>query len=55
MNKQRCGAKKSHQVLLREGVSVSLKHVQNLMKQLNLRSFVVKKYGAVANFSRNLI
>ncbi|HAQ3729369.1 TPA: transposase [Enterococcus faecium] len=33
-----------HQVLLKEGISVSLKHVQKLMKQLNLRSIVVKKY-----------
>lgn len=38
------GAKKIHQVLLKEGISGSLKHVQNLMKQLNLRSIVTKKY-----------
>ncbi len=43
-NKQRYGATKIHQVLLKEGSSVSLKHVQKLMKQLNLRSIVVKKY-----------
>ena len=43
-NKQRYGAAKIHQVLLKEGISVSLKHVQKLMKQLNLRSIVVKKY-----------
>lgn len=43
-NKQRYGATKIHQVLLKEGASVSLKHVQKLMKQLNLRSIVVKKY-----------
>ncbi|MFB5536450.1 IS3 family transposase [Enterococcus faecium] len=43
-NKQRYGATKIHQVLLKEGISVSLKHVQKLMKQLNLRSIVVKKY-----------
>lgn len=42
--KQRYGATKIHQYLLKEGVSVSLKHVQKLMKQLNLRSIVVKKY-----------
>lgn len=41
-NKQRYGATKIHQVLLKEGISVSLKHVQKLMKQLNLRSIVVK-------------
>lgn len=29
---------------LEEGVSASLKHVQKLMKQLNLRAIVVKKY-----------
>lgn len=43
-HKQRYGAKKIHQVLLKEGISVSLNHVQKLMKQLNLRSIVVKKY-----------
>ncbi|MDT2672717.1 IS3 family transposase, partial [Enterococcus dongliensis] len=36
-HKQRYGATKIHQVLLKEGISVSLKHVQKLMKQLNLR------------------
>ncbi|WP_172597238.1 IS3 family transposase [Enterococcus faecium] len=46
-NKQRYGATKIHQVLLKEGISVSLKHVQKLMKQLNLRSIVVKKYGSI--------
>ncbi|HAP3815349.1 TPA: IS3 family transposase [Enterococcus faecalis] len=35
---------KIHQVLLKEGSSASLKHVQKLMKQLNLRSIVVKIY-----------
>lgn len=44
MNKQRYGATKIHQILLKEGRSVSLKHVQKLMKQLNLRSIVIKKY-----------
>jgi len=44
MNKQRYGATKIHQVLLKEGRSVSLKHVQKLMKQLHLRSIVIKKY-----------
>ncbi|MGX7228766.1 IS3 family transposase, partial [Enterococcus pseudoavium] len=34
-NKQRYGATKIHQVLLKDGISVSLKHVQKLMKQLN--------------------
>ncbi|HEY0221236.1 MAG TPA: IS3 family transposase [Lactovum miscens] len=43
-NKQRYGATKIHQVLLKEGISVSLKHVQKLMKQLKLRSIVIKKY-----------
>jgi len=43
-NKQRYGASKIHQVLLKDGISVSLKHVQKLMKQLNLRSIVVKKF-----------
>ncbi|WP_438714707.1 IS3 family transposase [Enterococcus sp. DIV1537a] len=31
-NKKRYGATKIHQVLLKEGISVSLKHVQKLMK-----------------------
>lgn len=43
-HKQRYGATKIHQVLLKEGISVSLKHVQKLMKQLNLKSIVVRKY-----------
>lgn len=43
-HKQRYGATKIHQVLLKEGISVSLNHVQKLMKQLNLRSIVVNKY-----------
>uniref|UniRef100_UPI0023B222BE IS3 family transposase n=1 Tax=Enterococcus faecium TaxID=1352 RepID=UPI0023B222BE len=40
-NKQRYGATKTHQVLLKEGSTVSLKNVQKLMKQLNLRLIVV--------------
>ena len=44
INKQRYGATKIYQVLLKEGISVSLKHVQKLMKQLKLKSIVVKKY-----------
>ena len=31
-------------MILKEGISVSLKHVQKLMKQLSLKSIVVKKY-----------
>lgn len=31
-------------MMLKEGISVSLKHVQKLIKQLNLRLIVVKKY-----------
>lgn len=43
-NKQRYGATKIYHVLLKENISVSLKHVQKLMKQLNLRSIIIKKY-----------
>ncbi|RST97649.1 IS3 family transposase, partial [Vagococcus vulneris] len=42
--KQRYGATKIRQMMLKEGISVSLKHVQKLMKQLSLKSIVVKKY-----------
>lgn len=31
-------------MILKEGISVSIKHVQKLMKQLGLKSIVVKKY-----------
>ncbi|MCZ2366158.1 IS3 family transposase [Enterococcus faecium] len=44
-----------HQVLLKEGISVSLKHVQKLMKQLNLRSIVVKKYRPQGLINRSWI
>lgn len=43
-SKQRYGATKIHQMILKEGISVSIKHVQKLMKQLGLKSIVVKKY-----------
>ncbi|WP_271010613.1 IS3 family transposase [Listeria seeligeri] len=33
-----------HQVLLKNGISVSFKHVQKLTKQLNSRSIMVKNY-----------
>lgn len=42
MNKQRYGATKIYRVLLKDGISVSLKHVQKLIKRINLRSIVVK-------------
>lgn len=31
-------------MMIKEGISVSIKHVQKLMRQLNLRSIVMKKY-----------
>ncbi|WP_178138625.1 IS3 family transposase, partial [Enterococcus faecium] len=43
-NNLRYSETKIHQILLKEGISVSLKHFQKLMKQLNLRSILVKKY-----------
>ncbi|MBO6359932.1 transposase [Enterococcus casseliflavus] len=43
-NKQRYGTKKIYHVLRRENISVSLKHVQKLMRQLNLRSITIRKY-----------
>ncbi|WP_429976021.1 IS3 family transposase [Enterococcus sp. DIV0086] len=42
-NKQRYCATEIHQELLKKGILVSLKHVQKLMKQLNLRPIIVKK------------
>ncbi|MBV7392535.1 IS3 family transposase [Enterococcus sp. ALS3] len=42
INKQCYGGTKIYHVLLKEGVSVPLNYVQKLMKQLNLRSIVVK-------------
>ncbi|WP_202585523.1 IS3 family transposase [Vagococcus lutrae] len=43
-HKQRYRATKIYQVLLKQHVRVSLKHVQKLMRQLGLRSITVKKY-----------
>ena len=43
-NKQRYGATKIYHVLLKENISVSLRHVQKLMRQLSLRSITIRKY-----------
>ncbi|MBP2098450.1 IS3 family transposase [Enterococcus rivorum] len=52
LTKQRYGATKIHQVLLKEKLSVSLKHIQKLMTQLNLRSIVFKNTDLKSLFKR---
>ncbi|WP_280739519.1 MULTISPECIES: IS3 family transposase, partial [unclassified Enterococcus] len=47
--KQRYGATKIYHVLLKEKIAVSLKHVQKLMRQLNLRSITIRKYKPQRN------
>lgn len=41
-SKQSYGATKIHQLLLKEGILVSLKHIQKSMKQLSLKSIVAR-------------
>lgn len=41
---KRYGAPKIHRVLLNNGVSISIKRVQRLMKKLGIRSIVCKKF-----------
>lgn len=48
-NKQRYGATKIYHVLLKENISVSLRHVQKLMRQLSLRSITIRKYKPQSN------
>ena len=48
-HKQRYGAGKIYHSLLNENISVSLKHIQKLMRQLNLRLITVKKYKTQRN------
>ncbi|MFC0491538.1 IS3 family transposase [Listeria grayi] len=48
-NKQRYGATKVYYVLCKENISVSLKHVQKLMRQMNLRSITIRKYQPQRN------
>jgi putative transposase len=43
-SKERYGAPKIHHVLLQTGYQLSLKRVQRLMKQANIRSITKKKY-----------
>jgi putative transposase len=43
-NKERYGAPKIHQTLLKDGYSVSLKRVQRLMTKAEIRSITKKKY-----------
>src|SRR5699024_12112865 len=48
-SKQRYGAPKIHQVLLKKGYKVGQNRVQRLMKKAGIRSIVIKKYGATPN------
>jgi len=41
---ERYGAPKIHQTLLEQGVQLSIKRVQRLMKKENIRSIILKKY-----------
>lgn len=41
-------------MLLKEGSSVSLKQVQKLMKQLSLKSIIVKKYRPQLSNKKNI-
>ncbi|PFE03384.1 IS3 family transposase [Bacillus cereus] len=41
---ERYGAPKIHQILLEQGLQVSIKRVQRLMKKENIRSVILKKY-----------
>ncbi|OLO37213.1 transposase [Alkalihalophilus pseudofirmus] len=43
-SKGRYGAPKIHQMLMKEGTTVSLKRVKRLMKQANLRSIITRKF-----------
>jgi len=41
---ERYGAPKIHQILLKQGLQISIKRVQRLMKKENIRSIIFKKY-----------
>jgi putative transposase len=43
-SKERYGAPKIHQTLLQQGVTISLKRVQRLMKKAEIRSITYKKF-----------
>ncbi|MBJ8032015.1 IS3 family transposase [Bacillus cereus group sp. N21] len=43
-SEERYGAPKIHQTLLEQGLKVSIKRVQRLMKKENIRSIILKKY-----------
>lgn len=43
-SKQRYGAEKLHQSLLRQGINISIKRVQGRMRELGIRSIVMRKY-----------
>lgn len=43
-SKKRYGAPKIHKTLIAQGIKISLKRVQRLMKKLGIKSIVVKKY-----------
>lgn len=48
-SKQRYGAPKIHQVLLKKGYKVSQNRVQRLMKKAGIRSIVIKKFRPTPN------
>lgn len=43
-SKKRYGAPKIHQVLLKQGHTISLKRVQRLMKEAGIQSIIIKKF-----------
>ncbi|RSU09543.1 hypothetical protein CBF27_12610 [Vagococcus acidifermentans] len=51
---RRYGAPKSYQELAKQGVFISLKRVQKRMKDLNIRSIIVKKWRP-SNFDKGII
>jgi len=51
----RYGVPKIHAQLLKEGVKVSIKRVQRLMKKAGIRSNIIKKYRPTANKTAELV
>jgi putative transposase len=48
-SKKRYGAPKIHQILAKKGLPLSLKRVQKLMRKLNIKAIIVKKYRAYSS------
>ncbi len=48
-SKQRYGAPKIHKTLESEGINISLKRVQRIMRKLDIRSIITKKYRAISS------